>query len=707
MAIDPNQINQLKGKQIPTTYITKDNLGFNRNIQIQGPGNNVPEDNGMNLDYYSLLNLGLAGISAGLNFNQDLQNRQDLYTSIQNRDSKPLYDYNYMYGRTTSGGTEFQPVIKAEMGAEINKRYNTPQGVNNVEIEGGEFLQLPDMSTELAYGPSHNNGGVKTSLPNGTRVFSNHLKPMGSKKTFAQMAKKYDTSEYDKILDNKFAKQVDKDTAMIMKQKNQKMLDKLFMDQQLLNGNSNGEPMAKNGASINNAGFKTLPQEVQNKILASMANGGTSPNTPPDKSGLPKALQPYVKWDANFGKPGKKGTWRLEVPPNLSIDEIRNITQAANTFGYENLVQTSNERLQGNPNANFKGFYAGLSPKDFERKLIEEELGVEEANKLNEIDTRKKAFEMLGIDGSQYDLNDPQSLYNNPQFAAKFYKAFTTYLPESKFRPELGNDVRLGFEHLDAIKGKKKPATEESPKDESKKEDPKTADFKSVEGKQSGKYYRQDFPLIQAVPQAIGLAESQELFPYAIPEIDSQYLRPQTLNIQSELQDIDNMGQAAIRAGADPLATYIAGMQGKQKAFQTKQNYDAEGRSRADMFNAQADQQANMFNAQMFDRTYNNLIAQARDAQTAEQQAAIASLANNYSKYNQDENLKSLYLDNLQTAFEIGKDRPFSMTLDKNGKPVFTFDSMQESTTDTKTTKSENTTTPKLGSKSKSKTSNK
>jgi hypothetical protein len=167
------------------------------------------------------------------------------------------------------------------------------------------------------------------------------------------------------------------------------------------------------------------------------------------------------------------------------------------------------------------------------------------------------------------------------------------------------------------------------------------------------------------------------------------------------------MGQAAIRAGADPLSTYIAGMQGKQKAFQTKQNFDAQGRSQADMFNAQADQQANMFNAQMFDRTYNNLIAQARDAQTAEQQAAIAGLATNYSKYNQDENLKSLYLDNLQTAFEIGKDRPFSMTLDKNGKPVFTFDPMQESTTDTKTTKSENTTTPKLGSKSKSKTSNK
>ena len=195
------------------------------------------------IDYNSMFTLGLGLTSMGLNQREEQRNRRLLNESIQQRQSQPLYDYNYMYGRTTSGGTEFQPIVKAEMGAQINKRYDSPSSINNVEIEGGEYLQLPDMSTEMAYGPSHSRGGIETSLPEGTRVYSNHLKPMGSKKTFAQMAKKYDNSEYDKTLNNKFAKQVDKDTAAIMRDKNQKVLDKLFMDQQMMNGNSNGEPM--------------------------------------------------------------------------------------------------------------------------------------------------------------------------------------------------------------------------------------------------------------------------------------------------------------------------------------------------------------------------------------------------------------------------------------------------------------------------------
>jgi hypothetical protein len=138
----------------------------------------------------------------------------------------------------------------------------------------------------------------------------------------------------------------------------------------------------------------------------------------------------------------------------------------------------------------------------------------------------------------------------------------------------------------------------------------------------------------------MGLAASQETFPYAIPEIDSPYIRPQTLNIQSQLQDIDNMGQASVRAGADPLSAYIAGIGGKERAFQSKQNFDAQTRMQADGFNAQSQQRADMMNAQMFDRTYNQMIAQARDAATAEQQSAISSLVQNKAKYDQDERLK-------------------------------------------------------------------
>jgi len=228
-------------------------------------------------DYNSMFTLGLGIGSAFINKGQDQRNRRMLNQSIQQRQTKPVYDYNYMYGRTTTGGSQYQPIIKAEMGAQITNRYNTEgNALNNVEIEGGEYIQLPNMQTEIAMGPSHSNGGINTSLPEGTRVYSDTLKPQGSKKTLAQMAKKYDNTKYDEVLNNKFAKQVDRDTAMIMKQKNQKILDKLFMDQQLLNGNSNGEVMAKKGASIDNPGFRALPPAVQQKIISNMEYGGFS-----------------------------------------------------------------------------------------------------------------------------------------------------------------------------------------------------------------------------------------------------------------------------------------------------------------------------------------------------------------------------------------------------------------------------------------------
>jgi hypothetical protein len=710
-----------------------------------------------------------------------------------------------MYGRTTSGGTEYQPIVKAEMGAQINKRYNTPNPINNVEIEGGEFLQLPDMSTEMAYGPSHSNGGIQTSLPEGTKVFSNHLKPMGSKKTFAQMAKKYDNTEYDKIIDNKFAKQVDRDTAMLMREKNQKILDKLFMDQQLINGNSNGEPMAKNGASINNAGFKALPAAVQQKILSNMQYGGyslpklqngdwynetqwdaaignqnpqaenwytedqwntamqsqpvqnqqpngifpswytqgflnngvnqsgqitnpfaqanqqasqqkqkvqqvqqtqqvnTQPQTtnrknstpaqssaqPVDMNSLPENLRKYAKWDTN------KNKFRLDVPSGLSPQELSTIANEAESYGISKLVQSGSNRLKG-PASEYSGFYAGLTPQDFEKKIVLEELGEEGVKGLSEQDLRKKAFDLMGVDYSKLDITDAKKLYNDPKFRQnQLYTAFTKYLPQDQFRKELKDDFKLGFEHYDAIKGKPKNETPNKTLNEpdfgrelpTKEEQQKAPEFSSVAGKQSGKYYRQAFPIDQAIPGVLGLAASQEMFPYAIPEVDAPYISPQTLNIQSQLQDIDNMGQASVRAGADPLSAYIAGIGGKEKAFQTKQNFDAQGRMQADMFNAQAKQQADYINAQMFDRTYNNLIGQARDAQTAEQQAALTSISNNYAKYNQDENLKQLYLDNLQSAFEIGKDRPFSFTLDPNGRPLFTYNNLPASTTEAEQTK--------------------
>lgn len=141
------------------------------------PKNGMLEDFKDNWSDYATL--GLAGVSGGLNYLDDQRREQELQQSIQQRDSKPVYDYNWMYGRTTSGGTEYQPIIMAQNGANLTPRYGQGgMSSTNVEIEGGEFLILPDGTTELAKGPSHSRGGIDTVLPEGTKVFSNHLRPM-------------------------------------------------------------------------------------------------------------------------------------------------------------------------------------------------------------------------------------------------------------------------------------------------------------------------------------------------------------------------------------------------------------------------------------------------------------------------------------------------------------------------------------------------
>ena len=559
----------------------------------------------------ALVGLGLLGIDSALGYNQDLKNERKFNESIQQRNSKPLYDYNYMYGRTSSGGTEYQPTIKAEMGAKINKRYSSG-GNNNVEIEGGEFIQLPNLETEMASGPSHANGGIPTNLPNQTRVYSNSLKPEGSKKTFAQIAKNYDITSYKKTAENPFAKQVDKDTASIMMQRNQRILDDLFNDQQILNGDSNGEMEAKKGASINNAGFRALPKNVQEKILAEMQYGGYAKR---EAASLEMKDGADVKDPIPTYQPGTRAkVAKMDPKTNLLMAEVPGLQSTLDS-----------------------GVYGQESNLDLFKKNFDWFIKDQEAQGQTFDPKNKEQMRMAQVAYNEEIRNRALKAGYTAEEADKFSS-------EMGFIPEEGNqrsiDSKLGLYTASRQLPNFEPKT--PPPGGSSGTPPDGTKINDVTPGKTGTYTPGNFPLYQAIPEAMGLAQAQEIYSYAIPEVDAPYIRPQTLNIQSELQDINNMGTAAIRAGADPNMAYIAGLDAKQKAFQTKQNYDAEGRSKADIINAQMTERAGQFNAGAFDKVYNNLVGQARDAQSAEKQAAVASLVNKKGKFEQDENLKAL-----------------------------------------------------------------
>ena len=709
--------------------------------------------------------LGLTGVSGALNYQDDIRKQQQLQSSIQKRgvDAKPLHDYNWMYGRTTSGGTEYQPTIMAQYGANLTPRY-AQGGMNaaNVEIEGGEFLILPDGTTEIAKGPSHKNGGIDTVLPEGTKVFSNHLRPMdlhkmkpdqklglvnkymeeggdmssgfgidylkdldnlqklinagkktektntskdddtnyGSRykdrtRTFAELAKRYDLKQFQEILDNPFASAVDRQTADILMRRNSQILEQLFRDQQILNGNSNGEPMAqepqmKNGG-ISNPGFEALPGYVQAKIMSKMEDGGKKYKLPDnavireEKDQANAQVGEYVRTaDGSLKKVTKKNIKQVQEGFNTSYEDM---AARWNQPEMQEVKQAMYERYkQSHPGTK-------VTPEKFHQNYMNAQkqvYAIQEARKSNpnfdatsedwdrtaggRMNKRyREAAQQLGFNPLTDDetkqfqagYRDLAALQNDPKFkdrlqdfdlAPKGINDESPYLGKAISGEDaiFGNTTAGQAQYLKKMKETPELEFENVP-EEIPPGQPESS-YTTTEAAR-GKYERQPFPVSQNIPGAYGLAQAQEVFTPAIPEVAAPYVRPQTLNIQSQLQDADNNAIAAMRYGADPNMAYIAGLDSKQKAFQTKQNYDAEGRWKADLYNADAKFKADVYNADAFNSGYNDMYATALSNQSEAKQAAINNLVTNRNKWNQDENLKDFYLNTYGPSLDKKQDQ--------------------------------------------------
>jgi hypothetical protein len=179
---------------------------------------------------------GTGVFSAAAGLYEDVENREKMAERIQNLNDRPRYmpnEYEYM-ARPGS-----QSVIYAKDGAQI--RTGTQSGAEEAELERGEMFMLPNLDTYQVGGKRHSQGGEDFVLPEGTIVFSDHLKVPGVGKTFAEQAKKFDITKYKEILENPHSKSVDRTTAEIMMDRNMKKLQELFQIQQSMNGDSNGE----------------------------------------------------------------------------------------------------------------------------------------------------------------------------------------------------------------------------------------------------------------------------------------------------------------------------------------------------------------------------------------------------------------------------------------------------------------------------------
>jgi hypothetical protein len=132
------------------------------------------------------------------------------------------------------------------------------------------------------------------------------------------------------------------------------------------------------------------------------------------------------------------------------------------------VMQGSNPGLTFASNKNTlgkAGFFGGYGPEMYEKLLVEDELGSDAVSKMSPLEIRKQYFKTLGVNTSgltDAQLSDTNKLYTNKKFFEdEFYPKFTSRFQKADYRPEMGDDYKIGIEHYDSFKKKpKNPGSE-------------------------------------------------------------------------------------------------------------------------------------------------------------------------------------------------------------------------------------------------------
>lgn len=638
-----------------------------------------------NIKGHDMIQLGLYGIDAALTHNEALRNQENYNRRFPNvMTQKPIWGPNY---------GDNQAIIKAEHGAEIRK--TTSPMFGDVEVEGGEFIQLPDLTTQYVQGATHEKGGVHTNLPNGTRVFSDHLKPLNSKKTYAQLAKKYDTAKWQKILDNPFATDPDRNTAKLMFDRHESILNELFADQQKQNGNSDGTNQA-----VGKFGLDLKKGEALSFMNPFYQDGGMFPwdstfydNPEGDPSVL--NLTSDTKGKSKFQDGGKvRGNkrleelrnqyepnpkyeykqeslpqmkerlqealklWKADTKENLDIvakaKTIRDLNAAANAM--QQAVISSNPEIAQDYGFKVSPTLSGLKYlRSLEKPTLKELL--KDDDLVNAV--KNTNIGSWGMIPKEQRERITAALQNNmPEDIRKEYA--TKNFGDSEFYYRYPRVEKVEFDNKEEYEAYKK-GINVAGKYVSDPElglyiepvytgsakviippggSPQPVDPQKIMPSTMGK-----FPLYQAAPQALGYIKGLQPYSYYTPDYTHYEIAPPTLNIDTQLQSIDDSLQSTLRQStgnasldnARRSALFNQALAAKQQAFQAKQNYDAEGRFKADMYNTEARTKENYMDVSAAAQIYNEYMAAAQDAAERERMGAISSLTDNISKYYQDE----------------------------------------------------------------------
>jgi len=192
------------------------------------------------------------------------------------------------------------------------------------------------------------------------------------------------------------------------------------------------------------------PEGSGSKSSDGKSTGFNTSKLTDDQKQAYQTLKPYVKGTTS------KGKLIIKLPSDVSWEDKQLAAAASTILGFDNIVQ--NSTYDKGSKEGYSRYFAGVTPEDYERKIVEQYDGVS-ASGMSGSDVRKRAFEIMGLDANEETLGkSTEELYGNKDWLNQtFYPAFTKFLPEGAYRPDLGDDFKFGLEHLDAIKPKTPP----------------------------------------------------------------------------------------------------------------------------------------------------------------------------------------------------------------------------------------------------------
>jgi hypothetical protein len=390
--------------------------------------------------------------------------------------------------------------------------------------------------------------------------------------------------------------------------------------------------------------------------------------------------------DPNSTDPSKKvdeieilGTFKPNFRERLAISEVVNKTGKG--FGTEKYKIVGQKATEGYSSKTDKGTYqgtgsfvGGMTPQDYEQRAtyeraLAEGLSEDEAEKLaTTTDTKQKAENRRRyLEELKYPVDDisEESLISDDFYKNRYQgitNAIENSFAEAGFRPAIGNDMLSGWEHYDAASYARKPrlsGIELEPEESAPQQFPQTSYGLKGPGWKPMPSTMGKFPAYQAAPEALGFLAGINPYSYYTPDYTHYEVAPPTLNIDAEIQSIDDTiaalsaqttGNASVD-NARRVALANQALQAKQQAFKKKQNYDAEARFKADIYNTDARTKENYLDVNAANTVFNEYMAGAQDAAEMERMAAISGLTNKLGKYYQDEYKKMVTFGTLLPDF--------------------------------------------------------